>query len=150
MEAGSLGAAFVGGLLIGLAATVVLAVEGRVAGISGILSQAWRPQGSQNVWRWAFLGGLLGGGLLVGHLAPQWIGLPPAAVGTPQLIVAGLAVGYGTRWGNGCTSGHGICGVARLSPRSLIATATFIGAGMLTVWLVNLMAQRGCPIGGGF
>lgn len=128
--------ALVGGVMIGLAATLLLAGSGRVAGISGILGGALeRPRGD-TAWRWLFLGGLLAGAAL--H---QW--LEPAAVeprsGFPAwaLIVAGGLVGVGTRVGNGCTSGHGVCGLARLSPRSAVATVVFVAVAMAVVWLVR-------------
>lgn len=128
--------ALLGGVLIGAAATLLLAGSGRIAGISGILGGALeRPRGD-SVWRWLFLGGLLAGAAL--H---QW--LEPAAVeprtGFPvwALLVAGLLVGVGTRLGSGCTSGHGVCGLARLSPRSAAATVVFVAVAMAVVWLVR-------------
>lgn len=128
--------ALIGGVLIGLAAVLLLAGSGRIAGISGILGGALeRPRGDV-AWRWLFLGGLLAGAAL--H---QW--LEPAAIeprtGFPgwALLVAGLLVGVGTRLGNGCTSGHGVCGLARLSPRSVVATAVFVAVAMVVVWLVR-------------
>lgn len=128
--------ALLGGVLIGAAATLLLAGSGRIAGISGILGGALeRPRGD-SVWRWLFLGGLLAGAAL--H---QW--LEPAAVeprtGFPvwALLVAGLLVGVGTRLGSGCTSGHGVCGLARLSRRSLVAVLTFMTTGVATVFVLR-------------
>ena len=123
-----------GGALIGLASVTLLALNGRIAGISGILggllsSTADRP------WRLAFIAGLPLGAIIVAgltHGLPQVIQAPPWL-----LVVAGLLVGLGTRLGSGCTSGHGICGLARRSPRSLAATLTFIATGMLTVFIVR-------------
>jgi len=120
-----------GGVLIGLASAGLLLVNGRIAGISGILSNALtvRP----GLWRWAFLGGLLAVG---GALA--WRAWPVPAALTAQapagLAVAGLLVGLGTQLGNGCTSGHGVCGLSNLSLRSLVATSVFMVAAALTVF----------------
>lgn len=135
--------ALAGGALIGLAATLLLAGVGRIAGISGILGAVLaRPAGP--AWRWLFLVGLV-----AGAAAHQW--LEPGAV-TPRsgfpaaiLVIAGLLVGVGTRLGSGCTSGHGVCGVARLSRRSLVATLVFVGVAMAVVWLV----RHGLVPGGG-
>jgi uncharacterized membrane protein YedE/YeeE len=128
--------ALAGGILIGLAATLLLAGSGRIAGISGILGGALeRPRGD-TVWRWLFLGGLLAGAAV-----NQW--LQPAAVeprtGFPvwALLAAGVLVGIGTRLGSGCTSGHGVCGLARFSPRSGVATVVFVAVAMLVVWLLR-------------
>lgn len=126
----------VGGVLIGLAAGAFLIVNGRIAGISGILGGLLRPVRQEVPWRLAFLGGLVAGGLLVFLFYPE--AFPeevPRSTGT--LLAAGLLVGFGTRLGSGCTSGHGVCGIARLSPRSLTATAVFIGFGVLTVWIAR-------------
>lgn len=125
--------ALIGGGMIGLAAALLLLLNGRIAGISGILGGLLDGQaGSEKGERLAFIAGLLGGPLLVGLLW-RW---PQASVtaSIPLLIIAGLLVGFGTRLGSGCTSGHGICGVARLSPRSLAATALFIMAGMAAAY----------------
>jgi uncharacterized membrane protein YedE/YeeE len=123
-----------GGVVLGLAATLALALDGRIAGISGILGGLFNVPGDRP-WRGAFLLGLPAGAgawlLLAGRL-PQDL-----SVSTPVLVVAGLLVGAGTRLGSGCTSGHGICGLARRSPRSLAATATFMAVAMLTVFLVR-------------
>ena len=127
------GPALGGGVLIGLAASLLLAFNGRVAGISGIVGALFTPAKGEIGWRVAFLGGLLGGGLLAYQLWPQSFGTSPVSLG--WVIVAGFLVGFGTRLGNGCTSGHGVCGVARFSPRSLAATLTFIATGALGVWL---------------
>lgn len=126
------GAAFSGGLVIGLAVSVLLLFSGRIAGISGILGGFLLPAGVRE-WRWraAFVAGLVLSPVLVGALARPGA----AVVDTPLalLVVAGLLVGYGARLGSGCTSGHAVCGVARFSPRSLAATAVFMGTGILTV-----------------
>lgn len=124
-----------GGVLIGLASVALLALDGRIAGVSGILGGLlnWPPD---RYWRLAFLAGLPLGAGIVAAVAG---GLPQVMQASPgMLVVAGLLVGLGTRLGSGCTSGHGICGLARRSPRSLAATLTFIATGMLTVLAVRL------------
>lgn len=124
-----------GGLLIGLGAALFVLFNGRVAGISGILGGLLRPARGDLAWRFAFLAGLVGAPLAYGLAAA----LPAAHIeaGTGTLIASGLLVGIGTRYGSGCTSGHGVCGIARSSPRSMAATATFVGAGFLTVYLLR-------------
>lgn len=125
-----------GGALIGLAAAILFFGNGRLAGISGIFGGLLRaPQGA-NTWRWFFVGGLLAGGAAMALLMPQAF---PAALprSLPVIALAGLLVGFGTRLGGGCTSGHGICGNARLAPRSLVATVTFIATGAATVLVVG-------------
>jgi uncharacterized membrane protein YedE/YeeE len=128
-------ASLAGGLLIGLGAAVLLLANGRIAGISGIAGGLLRPARGDIGWRVAFVLGLLVAPL--GWLALQ--AMPPAQIDhTPAMLAgAGLLVGLGTRFGNGCTSGHGVCGIARLSPRSLMATACFMLAGFLTVYVVR-------------
>src|ERR1700741_3588849 len=124
-----------GGLLIGLAAALLLLLNGRIAGISGILGGLLRPVRKDIAWRLAFVGGLVLAPLVYGLVA-----VVPAAqieAGTGTLIAAGLLVGLGTRYGSGCTSGHGVCGLSRLSPRSLVATSSFMGAGFVTVFVVR-------------
>lgn len=126
-----------GGLLIGSAAALLWLANGRIAGISGIFAGSLLPSGGgDRSWRWFFLAGLLVSGLLLmvltGRFPAHGLSAP-----TPLLLLAGLLVGYGTRLGSGCTSGHGVCGLARLSARSLWATATFMTAGFLTVWLIR-------------
>lgn len=128
--------ALLGGALIGLAAILVLWAEGRIAGVSGMLGGLLRVRTRLNGWRYAFLAGLLLGGLgmrLAGW--PEFIPLAGRSMGA--LIAAGLLVGFGTQVGSGCTSGHGVCGLGRLSGRSLAATLTFIGAGAATVFLIR-------------
>lgn len=125
-----------GGALIGLAASLLLILNGRIAGISGIVAGLLRPVAGEVAWRVAFLGGLFAGGVALSVADPVALEVGvPAPLG--MIALAGLLVGYGTRLGNGCTSGHGVCGVSRLSPRSLVATATFILTGALTVYLVH-------------
>lgn len=129
-------ASLAGGLLIGLAVALLWVFNGRLAGISGILGDALTLQGRRSRWRWAFLAGLVAGGGLLRWAQPAAF---PDGLATPLpvLAAAGLLVGLGTRIGAGCTSGHGVCGVGRLSPRSLVATATFILTGALTVYAVR-------------
>ena len=131
--------ALVGGALIGLAASLLLLFHGRIAGISGILGDALREPkaGGEATYRLAFLGGLLGAGLGLRVVYPAAFGAATSALPLPFVIVAGLLVGYGTRLGNGCTSGHGVCGVSRLSRRSIAATLTFMATGGLTVFVVR-------------
>jgi uncharacterized membrane protein YedE/YeeE len=121
-----------GGALIGLSATLLLATHGRVAGISGIVGRLLHRHADSNAWRWWFIAGLVGGGFAVQALAPSRIGLSGWAT-TPLLVVAGLLVGVGTQLGNGCTSGHGVCGLARGSKRSLASTLTFMAVAALVV-----------------
>lgn len=128
-----------GGLLIGLSAALFVLFNGRIAGISGVLGGLLRPLRGDVAWRIAFLVGLLGAPLVYGTFAT----LPEARIdaSTGILVVAGLLVGVGTRYGSGCTSGHGVCGLSRRSPRSLVATASFMLAGFVTVYVVrHLMA----------
>jgi uncharacterized protein len=126
----------IGGTLIGLAAALLLLVNGRIAGISGILGGLIIPNStSERLWRGAFIIGLMCGAALYAWLRGEFP--MQLQVGNSLLLLAGLLVGFGTRLGSGCTSGHGICGMARRSPRSLTATATFIACGILTVYLTR-------------
>ncbi len=124
-----------GGVLIGVAAAALLLLNGRIAGISGILGGLLRPVRGDAAWRVAFIAGLLFAPALYGLVAR----LPAATIEAsyPVLILAGLLVGAGTRYGSGCTSGHGVCGLSRLSPRSLAATVAFMAAGFATVFVVR-------------
>lgn len=124
----------IGGILIGLSSLLMLGFNGRIAGISGIVGGLWGASPSERGWRAAFLAGLLGGGLLVLLVAPRAFGDgSPASM--PFIIVAGLLVGFGTRTGGGCTSGHGVCGMSRLSARSIVATLIFMTVAAITVLL---------------
>ncbi len=129
------GAAFAGGLLVGLAAAWLILVDGRILGASGVLGGLVPPRAGDWAWRIALLAGLIAAPLAARLLfAP----LPPAIdADAATLVVGGLLVGFGTRLGNGCTSGHGVCGLARLSPRSFVATAAFMATGFLTVFVVR-------------
>ncbi len=124
-----------GGLLIGISAAMLLLFNGRIAGISGIVGGLFRPAGGDSGWRVAFLLGLIGAPLIYALAAP----LPAVRIDADMatLVVAGLLVGIGTRYGSGCTSGHGVCGLSRLSPRSMLATACFMLAGFATVFIVR-------------
>jgi uncharacterized membrane protein YedE/YeeE len=132
-------ASAIGGVLIGLSASMMLLLQGRVTGISGIVGGLLTPAAGEVAWRVAFVGGLLTGGLLLANLAPQTI-LGPETRSLGAVAVAGLTVGVGTRMGNGCTSGHGVCGLSRLSTRAAAATATFMATGAITAGLVRWFA----------
>ncbi len=125
---------FVGGLLIGLAVALVLLLNGRVAGISGIVGGLLTLRTGDTIWRAAFVAGLVLGAL--GYLSAADVPVTVLAP-LPAILAGGLLVGFGTRLGSGCTSGHGLCGMARLSRRSMVATATFFGVAMLTVFLTR-------------
>lgn len=129
-------ASLFGGMLIGLSASAMLLLDGKIAGISGILAGVLKPVRGDTLWRICFLAGLLAGGMLLRIFLPTAFDFGIIRP-LPMLIIAGLLVGFGTRLGSGCTSGHGVCGISRLSPRSLVATGTFIIAGALVVYLVN-------------
>ncbi len=129
-------ASALGGALIGLSASIVLLYAGKVAGISGIVGGLLGGKPADATWRFAFLGGLLAAGVGGVLLAPQALANTSDRP-LPALIVAGLLVGFGTRLGNGCTSGHGICGLSRLSPRSLASVVTFMGFGMVAAVLAG-------------
>jgi uncharacterized protein len=127
--------ALIGGAMIGGAAALLLVAHGRIAGISGLVGSLLPPASRDRSWRVAFLAGLLAAGAIGGLIAPA------ATVGSVRalslVVVAGLLVGFGTRLGGGCTSGHGVCGVARLSRRSLVAVAIFMATAALTVWIAG-------------
>jgi uncharacterized membrane protein YedE/YeeE len=123
-----------GGILIGLSATGVLLLLGRVAGISGIV--AGLLTGDELPWRGAFVAGLLAGGLVTAVVYPEALSMALDR-STPALVVAGLLVGFGSRLGSGCTSGHGVCGISRGSKRSIVATMTFMSTGALTTLVIT-------------
>ena len=127
-----------GGLLIGLSAATLLLLNGRIAGISGLVAGLGRP-GARRLADAAFLIGLVLGPPVFALLAGHWPAMRIGA-GLPALALAGLLVGFGTRLGSGCTSGHGVCGLARLSPRSIVAVLVFLTTGMLTVALVRVVS----------
>jgi uncharacterized membrane protein YedE/YeeE len=125
-----------GGLVLGVAVGLLILFDGRIAGIAGIVSRSFGARGAELSWRLYFLGGLVVGGLLWRLAARQVFG-PPSATSFATLAMGGLLVGVGTTLGNGCTSGHGLCGISRLSLRSIVATAVFILTGMLSVAVVR-------------
>lgn len=127
-----------GGVIIGLAATIMLLFNGRVTGISGILGGILNKNVLDKNWRVLFIAGLLLGGLVLKMLSPEVFTLISSATKI-DYIIAGLLVGIGTLLGNGCTSGHGVCGISRLSMRSIIATITFIVSGAISVVLFKLV-----------
>ncbi|MDB5220018.1 MAG: putative transrane protein [Myxococcaceae bacterium] len=136
--------ALAGGALIGLAASLLLLFHGRIAGISGILGETLRGEGirGEGSFRAAFLAGLVAAGVALRIFHPAAFASSPGGVaGAPVTValvaVAGLLVGYGTRLGDGCTSGHGVCGISRLSTRSMVATLTFMATGGVTVFVVR-------------
>ncbi|MDQ2139886.1 YeeE/YedE family protein [Alcaligenaceae bacterium B3P038] len=128
-------AALAGGILLGLAAAAFVLLQGRILGISGILGGLVNPRGADVAWRITFVLGMLAAplpyrltvGVHDAHIDASWV----------MVVVAGLLVGLGTRYGAGCTSGHGVCGLSRLSPRSLVATLAFMGAGFVTVYAIR-------------
>ncbi len=122
----------IGGMLIGLAAVLLYWFNGRIMGVSGIVSRLLSKPDQDFWWRLAFVIGLVSGGFIYQLKYPVTIVIDASGV---SLIIAGLLVGAGTVIGNGCTSGHGICGIARLSKRSIVATIVFMAAGILTVWI---------------
>ena len=128
-------ASLAGGILLGLASALYILVNGRILGISGILGGLLRPVKGDTGWRLAFLAGMLAAPLL--YFAVAGPTTPRIDAGWVTLVIAGLLVGVGTRYGSGCTSGHGVCGLSRLSPRSLVATLAFMGAGFVTVFLAR-------------
>ena len=124
-----------GGVLIGLAAAMLVLLNGRIAGVSGIIGGLLTPRRGEIAWRIAFVAGLFAAPLA---MALFWANpVPRIDAGFGMLVAAGLLVGIGTSYGSGCTSGHGVCGLSRLSPRSLAATAAFMLAGVVTVFLVR-------------
>jgi len=127
--------ALAGGLLIGLGAAMLLLLNGRIAGVSGIVGGLLNPVRGDRAWRTAFVLGLLAAPLVHGFFAP----VPPVRIdaGAGLLVAAGLVSGIGARCGGGCTSGHGVCGLARRSPRSYVATVAFVAAGMATVYVLR-------------
>ena len=128
-------ASLAGGVLIGIAAAMLVLLNGRIAGISGIVGGLLVPRRGETAWRLAFVAGLFAAPLVMLAFGPT--SAPRIDAGFGMLVAAGLLVGLGTSYGSGCTSGHGVCGLARLSPRSLVATLTFMGAGISTVFIVR-------------
>ncbi|GHA17395.1 membrane protein [Arenicella chitinivorans] len=129
--------ALIGGGLIGVATVLLMAAEGNILGISGILSRSLTPPTEHAIWRWVFLAGLMLSPVIL--LSVTKLTMPLEITPNPWLLaIAGLLVGLGTVIGNGCTSGHGVCGISRMSPRSIVATSVFIGTAVATVAVMNL------------
>jgi uncharacterized membrane protein YedE/YeeE len=135
LESNTILTAIGGGALIGASASILLLTHGRIAGISGIVGGLLRGGADDRAWRLAFLIGLLAAGVVAAIAYPSAVGASPVAL--PLVGAAGLLVGFGTRLGNGCTSGHGVCGMSRLSVRSLVATGVFMVVAALTVVVVR-------------
>jgi uncharacterized membrane protein YedE/YeeE len=130
-------ASLLGGALIGLAAVLLMWARGRIAGVSGIVARLFPPyEDREFAGRLAFVAGLIAAPVLV-RLATGSLPTQTIAAGTSVLVVGGLLTGFGSVWGSGCTSGHGVCGLSRLSVRSLVATITFMAAGMATVFVMR-------------
>jgi uncharacterized membrane protein YedE/YeeE len=128
-------ASLAGGIAIGIAAAMFILLNGRIAGISGVLGGLLAPARGDVSWRVAFIAGLVGAPLLYALAAD--LPTPRIDAGYGALVAAGLLVGFGTGYGSGCTSGHGVCGISRLSPRSLAATGAFMAAGFVTVFVLR-------------
>jgi len=127
-----------GGILLGIASAVFILINGRILGISGILGGLLAPKTGDIGWRVAFVLGMLAAPVTLSLLTPDdFLSAPRIEAGYVLIVIAGLLVGYGTRLGSGCTSGHGVCGLSRLSPRSLVATGIFMAAGFATVFLIR-------------
>lgn len=127
----------IGGILIGISASIILAVHGKVAGISGLYGGLFQKGVSDRDFRLSFIGGLLLGGLALAFVRPQSFPTGPSTLPMVWVVLAGLFVGFGTRLGNGCTSGHGVCGLSRFSGRSLVATLTFMAAGGVSAFVFH-------------
>lgn len=129
-------ASLIGGILIGLSAAAMLLFNGKIAGISGIVGGLLSPTKNEVLWRVAFVGGLITGGLMLKTLSPHVFEISVVRSGG-AFVLAGLLIGFGSRLDNGCTAGHGVCGVSRGSVRSIVATVTFIVTGAAVVYVVN-------------
>lgn len=127
-----------GGVLLGIASAMFILLNGRILGISGIVGGLLPPRAGDRGWRIAFLAGMAAAPLVYLWLAPtEMVQAPRIDAGYALIVVAGLLVGFGTRYGSGCTSGHGVCGLSRMSPRSLVATVSFMAAGFLVVFVAR-------------
>ena len=135
-------ASLTGGLILGVASAMFLLLNGRILGISGILGGLMPPKVGDTWWRVAFLLGMFAAPTVFHAVMPvEWVTAPRIEAGELSVIGAGLLVGIGTRYASGCTSGHGVCGLSRLSPRSLVATLSFMGAGFLMVYVLRHVLQ---------
>ena len=131
-------ASLTGGIILGIASAIFILVNGRILGISGILGGLFPPKVGDTTWRIAFMLGLFAAPAVFHAVVPvQYITAPRIEASDFLVVTAGLLVGIGTRYASGCTSGHGVCGLSRLSPRSLVATASFMGAGFITVYVMR-------------
>ncbi len=128
--------ASIGGALIGLSAVLLMGLNGRIAGISGLLSGAFFAERGEQAWRIWFLLGLIGGPIVYANVKQSPVPFDMSA-GWPLIIAGGLLVGFGTRLGSGCTSGHGVCGLSRLSVRSMLSVGLFMAFGMITVSIIR-------------
>lgn len=137
------GPALLGGAMIGLAAALLIVFVGRVMGISGMVGKLLGGAEGEAAWSMAFLAGLVMAPVVLLLWQPAGIAPPVTGLSWPWLIVGGLLVGFGTRLGSGCTSGHGVCGLARLSPRSLVATLCFVASGAATVYVLRHVLAAG-------
>jgi len=129
--------AIIGGMIIGLAAGLLWFLNGRILGVSGIIGGIFAFSNQDTLWRVLFLMGLLSGGAIMYGVQPSAFEMLP--ISTPAVLLAGFLVGFGTRLSNGCTSGHGVCGISRISARSISATLVFMAAGAITVGVVRHM-----------
>jgi uncharacterized membrane protein YedE/YeeE len=129
-------ASLIGGILIGLSASAMLLLNGKIAGISGVVGGLADFKKNDTLWRATFVAGLIAGGFILRLVAPEAFAFEIIR-STGALMLAGFMVGLGARIGNGCTSGHGVCGVSRFSPRSIVATAIFIVVGAAAVYVIN-------------
>jgi uncharacterized membrane protein YedE/YeeE len=127
---------FLGGSLIGLSATLILLFAGQITGVSGMMAGVINADLFEKYWRFAFLIGVVLGAMLF-HRWEHYTSIPDSGLPLIPLIIGGVLVGFGTRMGNGCTSGHGICGIARLSKRSIVATLVFMGSGMIAATFIR-------------
>lgn len=130
--------ALIGGMLIGIAAVLLRRFLGRIAGISGIFNSAFSLRADDRLWRFTFLFGLIGAGAAYQYVSGHPL-MTRSGFSLPLLVSAGVLVGFGTRLGSGCTSGHGVCGISRFSWRSLSATAVFLAVGMLTASILSVL-----------
>ena len=133
-------ASIIGGTILGIAALILFATVKRIAGVSGIIGGLLLFKKNDTAWRVVFLSGLIFGGLILSKVYPKTLSIE-LTYSTPALILAGLLVGFGSRIGNGCTSGHGICGLGRLQPHSMVAVISFLTTGIITATIVGTLLR---------